>query len=260
MAKLSIADTIWLATALLHEAQPHETGFTHETILRKVAQLNPSLNPRSVSTHLSTHCVASKKANPATLRILSENPDGSLRLFRVGDSFHPTRRAGRTSPKPDVLPPQYRHLLQRHAGGPPGKLDVSPMEDPILAISGVGKEMWKKLGGGEAFIRALRAEVFPGYETHATPTTDVGQIWKRIEAHRGEEFRTLRGEPFSYDVHGNIVVPRPQRGKPTPRQLPRSDFEKAWARWPLSGPRQIGDLQGPSYIYGILTDPRISAS
>jgi len=255
MAKLSIADTIWLATALLHRTHPNARGFSHETILRKVGELDPSLNPRSVSTHLSTHCVATKKASPATLRILSEAADGSLRLFRSGDSFHPTRGAGRTTPKPNVLLPQYSHLLQSQAEAPSARLDESPVEDPILAISGVGKEMWKKLGGGEAFIRALRAEVFPGYES-----PDAGQLWERIEAHRGEEFRTVRDEPFSYDVQGNIVVPRPQKGKPTARQLPRSDFEKAWARRPLSGPAQIKDLQGPSYIYGILTDPRISAS
>jgi hypothetical protein len=259
-AKLSIADTIWLATALLHRAHPHAKGFSHETILRKVAELDQSLNPRSVSTHLSTHCVASKKANPATLRILSEEPDGSLRLFRAGDSFHPSRSAGRSSPKPSVLPPQYEHLLRNPAPDRSSKSYDPPAEDPILAISGVGKEMWKRLGGGEAFIRALRTEVFPGYESSATPATDPGQVWARIEAHRGEEFRTVRGEPFSYDVHGNIVVPRPQKGELTPRQLPRSDFEKAWARRPLSGPGQIKDLQGPSYIYGILTDPRITAS
>ena len=162
--RLSIADTIWLATALLHEAQPLASGFGHETILRKVAELNPSLNPRSVSTHLSTHCVASKKANPATLRILTENPDGSLRLFRWGDSFHPTRRTGRTGPKPSVLPPQYKHLLQSHAAGSSNSPERSTPEDPILAITGVGKEMWKKLGGGEAFIRGFRADYFPGYE------------------------------------------------------------------------------------------------
>jgi hypothetical protein len=257
MAALSIGDTVWLATALLHEAQPQVSGFEHETILRKVAQLNPSLNPRSVSTHLSTHCVASKKANPATLRILSENPDGSLRLFRSGDSFHPTRRAGRTAPKPGALPAQYVHLLQSRPAASSRKGEVALAEDPILAISGVGKEMWKRLGGGEAFIRGLRAEFFPGYEPH---TADVAQIWERIEAHRGEEFRTVRGELFSYDVHGNIVIPRPQKGKPTARQLPKSDFGKALARKPLSGPSQIKDLQGSSYIYGILTDPRIAAS
>jgi hypothetical protein len=259
-AKLSIADTIWLATALLHRTHPQANGFTHEAILRKVTELDSSLNPRSVSTHLSTHCVASKKANPATLRILTENPDGSLRLFRGGDSFHPTRRAGRTAPKPHALPVQYEYLTQNQTESPSDKRDYSPPEDPILAISGVGKEMWKQLGGGEAFIRALRAEVFPGYEASSAPSTDAGQIWQRIEAHRGEEFRTVTGKPFSYDVQGNIVVPRPGKGKLTARQLPRSEFEKAWARRPLSNLGQIRDLQGYSYVYGILTDPRISAS
>jgi hypothetical protein len=254
-AKLSIADTIWLATAMLHRAHPQAKGFSHETILRKATELDPSLNPRSVSTHLSTHCVASKKANPATLRILTENPDGSLRLFRVGDSFHTTRRAGRMAPKAHALPVQYEYLLQNQTEKPSINLDYSPEDDPILAISGVGKEMWKKLGGGEAFIRALRSEVFPGFES-----PDADHIWERIKAHRGEEFHTVRGEPFSYDVHGNILVPRPQKGEPTPRQLPRRDLEKAWARRPLSGPGQIKDLQGPSYIFGILTDPRISVS
>lgn len=255
MAKLSIADTVWLATALLHRTHPQAKGFPHEAILRKVSELDPSLNPRSVSTHLSTHCVASKKANPATLRILSENPDGSLRLFRPGDSFHSTRRTGRTAPKPHALPEQYEYLLKDQTDGSASYLNDSPAEDPILAISGVGKEMWKQLGGGEAFIRALRAEVFPGYESPKT-----GQIWERIEAHCGEEFRTVTGKPFSYDVRGNIVVPRPRKGKPTARQLPRSEFEKAWARRPLSNLGQIRDLQGYSYVYGILTDPRISAS
>ena len=259
MSKLSIADTIWLATALLHRTHPQANGFTHEAILRKATGLNPSLNPRSVSTHLSTHCVASKKANPATLRILTENPDGSLRLFRTGDPFHPTRSQGRMSPKTNVLPEQYKYLLQSHGESPSSKLHQSPTEDPILAISGVGKEMWKKLGGGESFIRALRADYFPGYEPQAIPN-DLDQIWVRIKGHGGEEFRTVRGEPFSYDVHGNIVVPRPQKGKPTARQLPKSDFEKALARKPLTGPSQIKDLQGSSYIYGILTDPRISAA
>ena len=160
--RLSIADTIWLAAALLHEANPKSEGFDHQTLLKKVAELDSTLNPRSISTHLSTHCVATKKANPATLRILTENPDGSLRLFRAGDPFHATRRSGRTAPKYRSLPDAYKDLLRAYytdeSSAPEPK---SPQEDPILAISGVGREMWKKLGGGEVFIRALREEGFP---------------------------------------------------------------------------------------------------
>jgi hypothetical protein len=29
-------------------------------------------------------------------------------------------------------------------------------EDPILALRGLGKELWKELGGGEKFIREMR--------------------------------------------------------------------------------------------------------
>jgi hypothetical protein len=38
---LSIADTIWLATALLHEQYPSAAGFEHAAILRRVADLDP---------------------------------------------------------------------------------------------------------------------------------------------------------------------------------------------------------------------------
>jgi hypothetical protein len=33
----------------------------------------------------------------------------------------------------------------------------APEADPILALRGVGKELWRDLGGGENFIRELRA-------------------------------------------------------------------------------------------------------
>ena len=42
--------------------------------------------------------------------------------------------------------------LTRHAAQLP-----APEVDPILALRGVGKELWRELGGGENFIRELRA-------------------------------------------------------------------------------------------------------
>jgi hypothetical protein len=41
--------------------------------------------------------------------------------------------------------------------------------------------------------------------------------------------------------------------------LPRQDFEKAWHRRPLTRTRELQDLQGPSYLFAILTDPRVAA-
>ena len=42
--------------------------------------------------------------------------------------------------------------------------------------------------------------------------------------------------------------------------LHRSQFEKAYGQGPLTGPGQLNDLvRGPSYVYAILTDPRVRA-
>jgi hypothetical protein len=44
------------------------------------------------------------------------------------------------------------------------------------------------------------------------------------------------------------------------QQIPRSQFAKALDLMPLSGPGQIQHLRGPSFIFAILTDPRIAQS
>lgn len=85
--------------------------------------------------------------------------------------------------------------------------------------------------------------------------TGFGSIWDRIVAHQGETFYLVRGAPFTYRVVSGCVVPDRTR-----RQLSRSHFERALARMPLRGPGDIQDLQGPSYIYAILSDPRIAGA
>jgi hypothetical protein len=38
-----------------------------------------------------------------------------------------------------------------------------PKVDPLLALRGLGKELWRELGGGEKFIRELRSNWYgPG--------------------------------------------------------------------------------------------------
>jgi hypothetical protein len=281
---MTIGDTIWLATALLARQNPRAHGFSYETILRKVFELDASLKAVSVHAHLSSHCVASKRASPATLRILTENPDGTLRLFRAGDPFHTTRRGGRTQPKLHSVPEEFHSLLQPEVEEAP-PVQYSEEDDPLLALTGVGKELWQSLGGGEAFIRAVRQEAPFTLRPHPpmpsssplkmileklangksdaakkTPSRarSFSEVWPRIEAHEGEDFRTIQGKLFSYNIRGSAVVPRPGKAEETNRLLPRSDFQKAWDRRPLTGPGQIHDLQGPSYVYAILTDPRIS--
>jgi len=51
---------------------------------------------------------------------------------------------------------------------PGGLSDSSPETDPILALRGLGKEVWRELGSGENFIRELRSNWY-GNDPKATP-------------------------------------------------------------------------------------------
>ncbi len=82
--------------------------------------------------------------------------------------------------------------------------------------------------------------------------SDFERVWSQIEVLAGETFHTKTGKPFAYDCSRSVIHLRN-----TNRALPRSDFAKAMSRFPLPGPAALQDLQGPSYIYAILTDPRV---
>jgi len=83
----------------------------------------------------------------------------------------------------------------------------------------------------------------------------MNTVWRRIVAHQGETFHQKRGKPFTYTVDREHVIPNT-----TNQQVLRSQFEKALRLMPLAGPGEIQHLRGPSYIYAILTDARISTA
>lgn len=83
-------------------------------------------------------------------------------------------------------------------------------------------------------------------------TRSIGEIWARIEAHAGEEFRLRQGKVFTYEVPGNYLRPVGRV-----RHLSKSNFEKALRRVPFENTTSIRDLQGSSYVYAILMDKRI---
>lgn len=82
--------------------------------------------------------------------------------------------------------------------------------------------------------------------------TEFAATWAKVQLHSGETFSTVSGKEFRYEARESGV-----EMLTTNRLLPRSDFEKAFARMPVGGPGALQDLQGPSYIYAILTDPRL---
>ncbi|QBI54155.1 hypothetical protein [Streptomonospora litoralis] len=83
--------------------------------------------------------------------------------------------------------------------------------------------------------------------------SDFSAVWRSIQACTGQEFRTKSGRPFTYTAHDGYV-----HLDNTDRSISRTDFSRAYALMPLRGPGRLTRLvQGPSYVFGILTDDRI---
>ncbi len=109
---MTVADQVWVATALLHRAHPERTDFSKSEITRQAKLEDPEGACRpGISQHISTHCVASKLPRPATHRMLTRTARGRRRLFRRGDDFHPLRAKGRTAPRREDLIEKYQNLL-----------------------------------------------------------------------------------------------------------------------------------------------------
>ena len=157
MKIMSAADLVWVAMASLTKESPERTGFSHDDVRSRVYELEPhhGFEDTTVRTHVTNHCVANKKPDPGKHRKLYLNPDGSYRLYWPSDPCDPRRRDGKTLPDPNRIPTKYRDLLAWYRASH-AKAERVPVEDPILALLGVGKELWRELGGGETFIRELR--------------------------------------------------------------------------------------------------------
>ncbi len=81
----------------------------------------------------------------------------------------------------------------------------------------------------------------------------ITEVWARIEAHAGEKFTLTRGGKYSYEVRDNVLTPVGRL-----RPLSKRNFANALDRLPLHNTLTVGDLQGSSYVFSILMDPRIS--
>lgn len=131
-------------------------------------------------------------------------------------------------------------------------------DDPVLAMLGVGKHLWQS-ESGDRFIERLRSEELtpPPNDPQATAAENTPEsVWRRIESHQGEEFKTARKLPFTYAVEGaGIWFFR--NGRRINRKLTRSQVEKAIARCPLTSTTEIKDLMDFAYLFALLMDARI---
>jgi hypothetical protein len=140
--EIGVADEVWVAACLLHREHPEREDFTIREIVDRAAKegLHPDRRP-GVYVHVVQHCVANRAANPGKYRMLYETRRGYRRLFLPGDAWDPSRKEGRTRPTEGAIPEAHRDLLgwydlfSRRNGG--------PAADPILALRGVGREIWE---------------------------------------------------------------------------------------------------------------------
>lgn len=155
--KILVADEVWVATALLHRRHPDRGDFTVAEIVQQAESANiagGALRP-GVQAHAYLHCVANRPPNTGRYKILFETAKGRRRLFRPGDPCHPSR-TGKEVPRDDGIPSAYRELLgwYRNKYASNGS---RPESDPILALRGLGKELWGD-EEADAYVDRLRAE------------------------------------------------------------------------------------------------------
>jgi len=133
---------------------------------------------------------------------------------------------------------------------------LADANDPVLSMLGVGQALWRE-ESGDAFVDRLRSEDEPPKPSslHPAPIT-ADSVWKRVESHQGEEFKTATGLPLTYSVKGpGIWFYR--NGRRINRKLTRAQFEIAVTRCPLSSTTEIKDLIDYPYLFALLTDYRI---
>jgi hypothetical protein len=155
------ADRVWIALALLHKENPEASDFSEAEILdrgRREGFVEQASNAFAV--HVNQHCVANRRPNPGNHRMLVETAQGRRRLYRQGDRCMPGRK-GKILPRLDDIPSKYHPLLDWYArwartssssvssGSPPLS------EDPLLALRGSGKDIWKGEHADE-FVRRMR--------------------------------------------------------------------------------------------------------
>lgn len=153
---LLVADIVWIATALLHREHPDRADFTVQEIVQRARRENLADEFRqSVSVHASQHCVANKPPDRGAYRMLLATGRSTRRLYRPTDAAHPARK-GKITPRRDQVPDRYHELLDWYEKEyvPRGQTGSKEL-DPILALRGLGKEIWEG-EDPDAYVRRLR--------------------------------------------------------------------------------------------------------
>jgi hypothetical protein len=154
---LAVATEVWLVTALMHRDHPEAADFSSGEIVARARAERLAGDLRSgFAVHVNQHCVATRRPNPARLRMLVETTPGRRRLFRPGDPYDRRREGGKTMPSREEVPEPLRELIDWYVQHYVGAADAAPHVDPILGLRGHGSEIWDE--NPDAYVRRLREE------------------------------------------------------------------------------------------------------
>jgi hypothetical protein len=156
VARVKVADQVWLVTALLHREHADRDDFTIEEILAR-ARREPVARPLrpGFHVHVVQHCVANRRPNPGRWRMLLETAPGRRRLYRSADPSHPAREGARSQPEAGQVPVEYRELLTWYRTDFARRPLAPRGPDPLLALRGSGRRLWAD-EPPDVYVRRLR--------------------------------------------------------------------------------------------------------
>lgn len=110
--KPTTPNAVWVALATLHKENPTKEAFRAKEIASKIKELDiQSASDATVTTHISSHCVANKPAQPDTHRKLVRVRQGWYRLFAKDDPFDESRWKGQIVPLSEMIPDKFHDLI-----------------------------------------------------------------------------------------------------------------------------------------------------
>jgi hypothetical protein len=157
---LTVADAVWIGTALRQRTagiKNRDKGFATEDIVDEVVRLRLTKGAyKSIWQHVNQHCVANRKPQPNRSRMLFALGGGVRRLFRESDSSDPGREGAPTHPEWSKLPVEYQDLMKWYEEEWNGAA-AGAERDPLLALIGSGKDIWKDEHADE-YVARLRSD------------------------------------------------------------------------------------------------------
>jgi len=151
-SQLTVAEAVWMGTALLHDKRGAQNAFTVDEIVESVLAHKLSDAPaETIKQHAKQHCVANLPPRPNRSRMLYMTSGSHRRLFRDGDLFDEQRQGAPTHPAWEKVSARVREWYETVWNSPSALI----ANDPLLNAIGTGKGMFGDQGA-DAYVNSLR--------------------------------------------------------------------------------------------------------